>query len=658
MSEAVLIAVTHLLGVGHLARAAALARGFADAGHRVTLVSGGRPAPLVGTGGIDLVQLPPVQCAGTDFRTLLDADGRPVGEAMLAERSAMLVETLGRVRPAVVVTETFPFGRRQLAAEFIALLEAASAQAPRPAILASVRDILNPPSRASKAADADAVLARFFDGVLVHGEQDVTPLDASWPVSAGLRPHLHHTGYVADAAGSAAAVRTGEVLVSGGGSAASLPLFAAALGAARLLPHRRWRLLVGHGVGAGPFAALLDAAPANAVVERARPDFPALLAGAAVSVSQAGYNTMIDLARAGVAAIVVPFEDGNEAEQRLRAERFAAAGRVTHLPAAACTPDALAEAVERAGAEPKARVPPLAAAGIAGSLAALAAVRGRMSAEDAAWARLDDALDAAGGEVPFWWRDDDAVAPGAALDRLLDLARTCDAPLSLAVIPALARLQLADRLRGEASVHVLVHGLAHVNHAPPEGKKQEFGWRPVDRLAADAARGLALVGELFGARALPVFVPPWNRVDAQLVPRLAGLGFRGISAFGARQAPFASAGLLAVNTHLDPIDWRGNRSLAPPARLLTAIAGLIEARAGQSAAEREPIGILTHHLVHDEWVWRFLDRLMQRLKTHPNARLLPAGTVFALSCEAAFRAMNSRIAESRARAETYPHSRR
>ena len=42
----VLIAVTHLLGAGHLTRAAALARAFARKGHETMLVSGGSPVRL------------------------------------------------------------------------------------------------------------------------------------------------------------------------------------------------------------------------------------------------------------------------------------------------------------------------------------------------------------------------------------------------------------------------------------------------------------------------------------------------------------------------------------------------------------------------------------------------------------------------------------
>ena len=43
MSASVLIAVTHLLGSGHLVRAANLARALAQGGFSVTLASGGMP---------------------------------------------------------------------------------------------------------------------------------------------------------------------------------------------------------------------------------------------------------------------------------------------------------------------------------------------------------------------------------------------------------------------------------------------------------------------------------------------------------------------------------------------------------------------------------------------------------------------------------------
>ncbi len=82
----ILIAVTHLLGAGHLTRAASLARAFAGAGHAVTLVSGGMPVALPRLDGIRLVQLPPVRITGTAFTALLDPDGAPATPERLASR--------------------------------------------------------------------------------------------------------------------------------------------------------------------------------------------------------------------------------------------------------------------------------------------------------------------------------------------------------------------------------------------------------------------------------------------------------------------------------------------------------------------------------------------------------------------------------------------
>jgi predicted glycosyltransferase len=67
-----------------------------------------------------------------------------------------------------------------------------------------------------------------------------------------------------------------RVVVSGGGSAASLPLYRSATEAAAIGPNRHWRILVGRGVAEEDFAALCDQAPGNVAVERGRPDFRAL----------------------------------------------------------------------------------------------------------------------------------------------------------------------------------------------------------------------------------------------------------------------------------------------------------------------------------------------------------------------------------------------
>jgi hypothetical protein len=247
------------------------------------------------------------------------------------------------------------------------------------------------------------------------------------------------------------------------------------------------------------------------------------------------------------------------------------------------------------------------------------------------WSALDQALARAkdkGRAVAFWWRDDDAAAHTPALDRLLALAVRFGVPLVLAPVPALVEPSLVDRLGGGPRVGVVVHGLRHANHAPPGEAKAEFGaHRPLGALKADAAAGLRAAQTRFGARLHPVFVPPWNRIAPALVAALQTLGFRGLSAFGDRAARAAAPGLAQVNTHLDPIAWRAGRGLAAPDALIAGIARCIESRLCMADAP-EPIGVLTHHLVHDEAIWTFCEALLERLAAHPAVRLPTLDAVF------------------------------
>lgn len=639
MSLRVLFAVTHLLGAGHLTRSAAIARAFARGGHDVTLVSGGMPAPLIDTAGMRLVQLPPVRTAGTDFRSLLDENGGPIVPERLESRRRSLADTLDEFCPDVVVTELFPFGRRVLAQEFMALVERARTQRPEPRIVASVRDILVTPERHDRVAETHARLRRLYDAVLVHGDPDLVPLEASWPLEDGVRPLIRYTGYVdADepvAGPDGAAEAGGDIVVSGGSSAASMPLYRAALAAGPRLAEHRLRVLVGAGVPEVAFAELQDAAPANVAVERARADFRRLLAGAALSVSQSGYNTVVDMLRVGVPAVFVPFEAGRETEQRLRAERLQALGLAEIVSEAELSAVTLAAAVRRALQRGPRAAAPIRLDG-AGRSVALVEELARQRASPRVPARLPSpwqALDAAlaglaEARTPLavWWRDDDAVAHTPRLDRLLALAGRLDVPLSLAVIPKSLQPSLVERLTEEPLAAVLVHGLSHANHAPSGEKKAEFGpHRSLERLAGDAARGLESIRAAFARRAVPVFVPPWNRLAPDLPPLLPGLGFIGLSTFGDRQARIP--GLAHVNTHIDPIDWRHGGGLRPHELLVAEIAQMVLASAS-SANRAGPIGLLTHHLVHDEATWAFCENLLGRLAAHPSVRFHTAETVF------------------------------
>ncbi|MBQ0823503.1 glycosyl transferase family 28 [Microvirga sp. HBU67558] len=629
MTVRVLIAVTHLLGAGHLTRAAALARAFAREGHETTLVTGGSPARLPDLGTVTLVQLPPVRTVGTDFRTLLDEDLEPVDAAYLERRRTLLLDTLTTVRPDILITELFPFGRRVLADEFCALIEAARGADPSPRIVCSIRDVLVPSSKASRIAEAHERVLRHYDAVLVHGDPELVPLEASWPLDEQVRPLIRYTGYVDENESPVPETRRHGIVVSGGSSAASLPLYRAALEAAQEITDRPWRILVGRSVADSNFRELRAGAPAHVAVELARPDFRTLLAGAELSVSQAGYNTTVDLLRCGVRSVLVPFEAGQETEQRLRAERLAALGLAEILPEADLSPPNLVRAIGRSLSWPSSRRPAVSTDGARRTVAlAESLVQSRPALHRAIdWSPLDQALDRAQDRdcpVGFWWRDDDAVADTPELDRLLGLARRYDAGIGLAVIPSGIEASLAVRLAEENKAFALVHGWSHADHAPAGEKKAEFGpHRTLDEMTAELERALHAARQFLGSRLLPVFVPPWNRIARDIVAILPGQGFRAISTFNDRMTAYPVSGLLQINTHVDPVDWHGTRSLADPALIIANLANAVERRAMGRADRGEPIGLLTHHLAHDDVIWSLCERLIAHLAARGIRFLCP-----------------------------------
>ena len=66
----------------------------------------------------------------------------------------------------------------------------------------------------------------------------------------------------------------------------------------------------------------------------------------------------------------------------------------------------------------------------------------------------------------IWLRDDDAIEPTPALDRLLALANAYRAPVLLAIIPKPAEPGSRRASRRRSLVTPAVHGYAHRNHAP------------------------------------------------------------------------------------------------------------------------------------------------------------------------------------------------
>ena len=243
------------------------------------------------------------------------------------------------------------------------------------------------------------------------------------------------------------------------------------------------------------------------------------------------------------------------------------------------------------------------------------------------WADLRDELKIwadDGQPLPFWWRDDDAISDTPELRQLADLAEASGLPVTIAVIPAQANHSLSEYLARTPHVVPVVHGWAHENHAPAGQKKAEFGaHRPLDILADEAETGFGKLHSLLGSRLQPMFVPPWNRVCDDLITRLPELGFRYLSTSTPRKARWVAPGLEQVNTHIDPIDWRGTRGLTAEPILLHQIIETLRDRRACQTDNSEPLGLLTHHLVHDPAIWSFCARLIDTLLSGPATPWAP-----------------------------------
>jgi predicted glycosyltransferase len=346
----VLFWVQHLLGSGHLRRAATLARAIAARGLRVVIASGGTPAPWLVPHGVELVQLPPVRASDLAFTSLLDEHERPIDDRFRALRREALLALFEELRPRVVVTEMFPFGRRAFRFELVPLLEAAARARPRPWRLCSVRDVLVQKSDPEGYAWMLAQARVHFDRILAHTDPQLIPFGLTFPHAAALGERLVETGYVLEPLTAATTQGRGEVLVSAGGGRVGAALLEVALAARPLsrLRERPWRLIAGGNLADHAFQALSARIPQSVILERQRDDFPALLANSLLSISQAGYNTVLEGLRFQKPMVLVPFETATETEQRTRAERLVKLGLAEVVWESELTPQTLAGAIDRA----------------------------------------------------------------------------------------------------------------------------------------------------------------------------------------------------------------------------------------------------------------------------------------------------------------------
>jgi len=327
----------HVVGMGHLTRASALARAFASAGSGpVTLFSGGRPIPgYEPPPGVDFIQLPVIERVAVDGNEYRSVDPRMTLAEAEDRRAGMLVDAYRQCRPAALVTELYPFIPERMAGALEPLFDVIRRDPCRPLVLSSIRSLPLGPTQAS-AREVRRLLLERFDHVLHHTDPRIFPdevlgdyvreaLDGVPRTATGFVRGHPRAGPVGVHPGSGP---LGLLLTVGGGRDGGARLcewIAAARAATRdgllpavavcgpLMPQPdRDRV---HAL-AGPDVMVLDHVPG----------LDALISACRAVVCMGGYNTMSEAVSNGRPALVFPRQDTLEQEAQVRA--FAGHGLV------------------------------------------------------------------------------------------------------------------------------------------------------------------------------------------------------------------------------------------------------------------------------------------------------------------------------------------
>jgi hypothetical protein len=234
-----------------------------------------------------------------------------------------------------------------------------------------------------------------------------------------------------------------------------------------------------------------------------------------------------------------------------------------------------------------------------------------------------------GRKARVWWRDDDAVSDTPELRGLLALVEELGTVVALAVIPDLADDTLA-RLVATSPCCIWQHGWRH--HWRDERREGsysqgEFGeGRSLESMMTEAHKGQLALDRMFGEAGWQrVFVPPFHALSIPFKRLMPSLGYWGISAGLPLTPPIDT--VAEVNAEIDIMNWPEGKSHSAEMITKMLVDQLISRRRGRTSVDT-PIGLLTHHLAHDEEAWRWLKELVCFLKGQPAVEIVPADRLF------------------------------
>ncbi len=313
----------HLMGVGHVFRSMRIAQALVRQGHDVDFVYGGERIPNFELPGATVHYLPPLRGGSVVFKDMEMPDGTVADDAYRAKRTEKILESFHSTEPDLVLTETFPLGRRQMRFELLPLLDAVQASEKDIKVISSIRDILQENWKPERYEEACGYVNQYYDHVLVHGDRELVSLETSFPPFEKIRDKLVYTGIVAPAdSDDTEQTEHCDVVVSVGGGVMGKELLLAAVEAKQLSSMNDAKWLIAHGVNMDKKTIdhLKDSVDPNTKLVPFVNNLRSVMQRAKLSISRCGYNTVSDVFKSGSRSIVVPLSDGTETEQLRRGE--------------------------------------------------------------------------------------------------------------------------------------------------------------------------------------------------------------------------------------------------------------------------------------------------------------------------------------------------
>ena len=328
----VLIHCQYVYGLGHLIRALQLAKGLVS-DFEVNFLSGGEAVEGISIDNkINFIQLDALY-KEEDSNKLSSVDGSLTTEECLVNREKVINNLIKDICPDIVLTEHFPFGFL-FEKEVLNLIFKARSANNKVKIISSVRDIIESKIGSDSDQKTVAFLNEYYDLLLIHGDENVIPLETSFPLSNEVNIRKISTGYVVDNCLKKNMHRKETIVVSVAGGRVGRELKGAVIDAFKSIQNEvNHKLLVFDGA----FSNDIEQRNSDIGIQYFKFDrsvFLKELSQSDISISLGGYNTTVESLYVGNKVLIYNREFlGQNFEQEIRISSLDELGFIKSLEA-------------------------------------------------------------------------------------------------------------------------------------------------------------------------------------------------------------------------------------------------------------------------------------------------------------------------------------